>query len=62
MWAFVWALAALSISDPNDSEWIPDSGATSHMTNDASKLHSLKPYHGPDKLLLVMEKLLRSLI
>ncbi|KAF8407491.1 hypothetical protein HHK36_006625 [Tetracentron sinense] len=27
------ALAAMSITDPHDPEWIPDIGATSHMTN-----------------------------
>ena len=53
------ALAALSISDPNDPEWIPDSGATSHMTNDAGKLHSLKPYLDPDKIVIGDEKTLK---
>ncbi|GFZ12945.1 hypothetical protein Acr_23g0013300 [Actinidia rufa] len=32
------ALAAMTVSDPNDTEWIPDTGATSHMTNDAEWL------------------------
>ena len=28
------AFAACSIPDSNDSEWYPDSSATSHLTND----------------------------
>ncbi|KAF8377599.1 hypothetical protein HHK36_030981 [Tetracentron sinense] len=44
------ALAAMAISDPHDPEWIPDIGATSHMTNNPGILHSIYPYTGCDKI------------
>ncbi|KAF8389828.1 hypothetical protein HHK36_024347 [Tetracentron sinense] len=42
------ALAAMAITDPYDPEWIPDTGATSHMTNNPGILHSISPYNGSD--------------
>lgn len=36
--------------DPN--MWFPDSGATHHMTGDASAIHTPQPYHGPNSVQL----------
>ncbi|KAJ1377724.1 Winged helix-like DNA-binding domain superfamily [Sesbania bispinosa] len=41
------ALAAMTLNEPEDSNaWIPDSGASAHMTYDAGILSNLRPYHG----------------
>ncbi|EOY19564.1 Uncharacterized protein TCM_044707 [Theobroma cacao] len=42
------ALATLSTNDQNDPSFYVDFGATSHMTNDSSKLSYIKPYNGND--------------
>ncbi|KAF3772166.1 hypothetical protein EJ110_NYTH58366 [Nymphaea thermarum] len=42
------ALAALTITDPQDSGWLVDTGATAHMTGDAGKLKNISPYYGSD--------------
>ncbi|KAF8395849.1 hypothetical protein HHK36_019803 [Tetracentron sinense] len=46
------ALAAMNIDDPQDPEWIPDTGASSHMTNDPGIFTTLKPYQGDDKIIV----------
>ncbi|KAF8405196.1 hypothetical protein HHK36_010096 [Tetracentron sinense] len=46
------ALAAMSITDPHDPEWIPDTGVTSHMTNNPGILLSVSPYSGSDKIIV----------
>ncbi|KAF8407209.1 hypothetical protein HHK36_006336 [Tetracentron sinense] len=45
-------LAAMSITDPHDLGWIPDTGATSHMTNNPGILSSVSPYSGSDKIIV----------
>ena len=42
----------MTVSDPNDTEWIPDTGATSRMTNDAGIFTSLAPYNGKDTIII----------
>lgn len=43
------ALATLSISNNQDNEWFPDTGASAHMTSDPGKLESLVSYYGSEK-------------
>ncbi|CAK9165047.1 unnamed protein product, partial [Ilex paraguariensis] len=38
------AFAATSLDDSPDTEWYTDTGATSHMTNDAAALDESVPY------------------
>lgn len=45
---FPQALAALALNDTKDQSFIVDSGATSHMINDAGNLSYVKTYHGND--------------
>ncbi|CAA3004152.1 Hypothetical predicted protein [Olea europaea subsp. europaea] len=40
------AFSATSLADSHDIEWYTDTGATSHMTNDALNLDSSIPYNG----------------
>ncbi|KAL5703556.1 hypothetical protein ACHQM5_022090 [Ranunculus cassubicifolius] len=37
-------------SSKANPEWVLDSGATSHLTNDLSQLDLNKPYHGSDQI------------
>ncbi|GKV49598.1 hypothetical protein SLEP1_g56338 [Rubroshorea leprosula] len=46
------ALAAFSIIDSQDPDWVPDIGAMSHLTNDPSNLVNVKPYRGTDKIIV----------
>ncbi|KAL5699696.1 hypothetical protein ACHQM5_030565 [Ranunculus cassubicifolius] len=46
------ALAAMKLSDSQDSAWFPDTGASAHMTADSGKLSSITPYYGSDKILV----------
>ncbi|KAF8389069.1 hypothetical protein HHK36_025754 [Tetracentron sinense] len=46
------AMAAMNIDDPQDPELIPDTGASSHMTNDPGIFTALKPYKGDDKIIV----------
>lgn len=46
------ALSSLTISDPSDLEWYPDSGATAHMTSNPGIFLSLKPYYGSERVLV----------
>ncbi|KAF8399311.1 hypothetical protein HHK36_015176 [Tetracentron sinense] len=46
------ALAAMTITDPQDPEWILDTGASSHMTNNPGILNIVQPYMGSDKIII----------
>lgn len=49
------ALAAMRITDGTDdasSEWYPDSGATSYLTNSTRHLQHSQPYHGNDDVMI----------
>lgn len=35
-----------------DLNWYPDSGAAHHVTGNASNLHDVVDYHGPDTLMV----------
>ena len=48
----VEAFAACSISDSNDSEWYPDSGATSHLTNDPEGVDVPAIYSGNEQVMV----------
>ncbi|KAI3463824.1 hypothetical protein Pfo_020487 [Paulownia fortunei] len=47
---FPKALAALNLNDGSDPSFYVDSGATTHITNDAGKLSSLKSYTSNDMI------------
>ncbi|KAF7827414.1 putative copia-type protein [Senna tora] len=62
---FPQELAALTFHDTKDDQsFIVDSGATSHMINDACNLSYTKPYHGELKLkdVLVVHDLKKNLL
>jgi hypothetical protein len=42
--------AQSSSVNPPSTEWVPDSGATNHVTNDINNLSSFYEYAGPDNL------------
>ncbi|CAK9133631.1 unnamed protein product [Ilex paraguariensis] len=44
------AFAATSLDDSPDTEWYTDTGATSHMTNDAAALDESVPYTGNQRV------------
>lgn len=44
------AFAATSLDDSQDTEWYTDTGATSHMTNDAVVLDKYVPYIGNQRV------------
>ncbi|KAM2633067.1 hypothetical protein EV1_023726 [Malus domestica] len=44
------AMCAHTTAKSTSPTWILDSGATSHITNDISAIHSPMPYHGDDKV------------
>ncbi|OMO51543.1 hypothetical protein CCACVL1_29719 [Corchorus capsularis] len=46
------ALAALSIHDADDPEWIADTGAHSHLTNDPGNLINVRPYKGSSRIMV----------
>ncbi|XP_010474502.1 PREDICTED: uncharacterized protein LOC104754040 [Camelina sativa] len=49
------ALAAMRMTDqsgPPGHEWYPDSGATSHITNNVETLQSAQPYNGDDRVMV----------
>uniref|UniRef100_A0A2N9H9U6 Retrovirus-related Pol polyprotein from transposon TNT 1-94-like beta-barrel domain-containing protein n=1 Tax=Fagus sylvatica TaxID=28930 RepID=A0A2N9H9U6_FAGSY len=46
------ALAALHINSPTAGEWLPDTGATAHITDDPGILSDLKPYVGSDSVMV----------
>ncbi|KAF8397887.1 hypothetical protein HHK36_016812 [Tetracentron sinense] len=46
------ALAALSISDPSDPQWYPNTGASSHMTNNSGIFTIIQPYIGHNKVIV----------
>ena len=46
------AFSACSIQDFNDSEWFPDSGATSHMTSDTEGVDQPAVYSGNERVMV----------
>ncbi|RVX04761.1 Retrovirus-related Pol polyprotein from transposon RE1 [Vitis vinifera] len=46
------AFSAYSIQDFNDSEWFPDSGATSHMTSDTEGVDQPTVYSGNERVMV----------
>ncbi|KAL0788033.1 hypothetical protein Bca101_004279 [Brassica carinata] len=46
------ALAALQVSGVSGSEWYPDSGASAHITSNASNLQNSTPYHGLESIMV----------
>jgi hypothetical protein len=46
------ALAALHLNSPTAGEWVPDTGATAHITDDPGILSKLKPYVGSDSVMV----------
>lgn len=42
------ALSALKITEVGPEEWIPNSGASYHMTSNLFLFTSIHAYHGPD--------------
>ncbi|KAK2981324.1 hypothetical protein RJ640_007025 [Escallonia rubra] len=45
------ALTAIHLSESQDAKCFPDSGATSHVTDDSGKLTNLIPYHGSETVM-----------
>ncbi|XP_019085409.1 PREDICTED: uncharacterized protein LOC109126354 [Camelina sativa] len=45
-------LAALQVSDSSGRDWIPDSGATSHVTTTEAALQHVTPYQGTDSIMV----------
>ncbi|KAF8396845.1 hypothetical protein HHK36_018480 [Tetracentron sinense] len=45
------ALTSMQLSDSHDTEWIPDTGATSHITGNEGILQNLTPYFGSDAVM-----------
>ncbi|CAL9238119.1 unnamed protein product [Arabidopsis halleri] len=46
------AFSALHITDvTDDSAWVPDSAATTHITNNSQRLHQTQPYFGTDTVM-----------
>jgi len=46
------AFSALHITDvTDDSGWVPDSAATTHITNNSSRLQQMQPYFGNDTVM-----------
>ena len=49
------ALATMRITDVTDHhghEWIPDSAASAHVTNNRQVLQQSQPYHGSDSIMV----------
>lgn len=49
------ALAAMRITDVTDQQghdWLPDSGATAHITNNHHSLQQSQPYHGSEAIMV----------
>uniref|UniRef100_A0A2N9G9X1 Retrovirus-related Pol polyprotein from transposon TNT 1-94-like beta-barrel domain-containing protein n=1 Tax=Fagus sylvatica TaxID=28930 RepID=A0A2N9G9X1_FAGSY len=46
------ALAALHLNSPTAGEWVPDTGATAHITDDPGTLSKLTPYAGSDSVMV----------
>lgn len=46
------ALSALPISDNTGREWIADSGASAHMTSNATQMTNATPYNGPENVMV----------
>lgn len=50
-------LSSLQLTDMDISQWLPDSGASSHMTGNASNFTTLNSYDGLDHVIWEMIKL-----
>ena len=48
----VEAFSACSTQELNNLEWFPDSGATSHMTNNPDNLNDPAPYFGNERVMV----------
>lgn len=46
------ALSALTASHPSGQEWIPDSGASAHMTPNPTPLTNVVAYNGPENVMV----------
>lgn len=46
------ALAALTLNNDDDHEWIIDTGASAHMTFNPGILHNIYPYIGNDPVIV----------
>lgn len=46
------ALAALHLYQGGDTEWVPDTGAMAHITDDTNTLSHLKPYLVSDTMMV----------
>uniref|UniRef100_A0A5K1CAG3 Uncharacterized protein n=1 Tax=Nymphaea colorata TaxID=210225 RepID=A0A5K1CAG3_9MAGN len=46
------ALAAITIDDANYSEWLVDTGPSTHMTGNPGKISKISPYHGIDHVVV----------
>ena len=46
------ALAALHLNSPTAGEWVPDTGATAHITDDLGTLSKLTPYASSDSVMV----------
>lgn len=51
-WGVPKALAAFQVLDSSGCEWLPDSGATVHITGAASSLQQTAPYNGSEAALV----------
>lgn len=56
--AILQALAAMAVTDPQDPDWIPDTGASSHMTNNPGIFNIIRPYSGNDTVIIGDGKIL----
>ncbi|KAF6152047.1 hypothetical protein GIB67_031369 [Kingdonia uniflora] len=46
------ALAAIHLNEPELGEWLPDTGATTHITDNPGTLPNIKPYFGSDYVMV----------
>ena len=46
------ALAALHLNTPTEGQWVPDTGSTTHITDDPSILSKLQSYVGSDSVMV----------
>lgn len=46
------AFNSLRVTDENEKEWYPDSGASAHVTSSSSNLQDVYPYDGDDVVMV----------